>query len=722
MGKAIEYIKPDFQFYLRLDRNNYYTLNDAGGVVLTNQKTAIDTGIVNWNDIKFSWVRHATRRGIFRKQSTVIKFAKESGKILRHLYNTGGRIMAYCEFVVEILDPHTGNYTTQFINNIDFATYDSKQYWVEAKTMEGGLSELLNAYENTPYEVTVDLADAIKVNMDGIIIKTRYRYITANYTDIINTIYNDLQVGYVRQEGDLDSGYGVSVIMSSLTRYYCFASNYETDINVNLNFKVDYTISMSSSANDSFSVMYEVYNNAGLAGAPVSSGTVYAAPLVNVSGGAVTTSVNINKTTRIHMPSGCYLRLFVERTVDKVLFGLSYTVNDGVMLIDTETNSAQSTDRVANTRLGYRLYQVFRKVLALMTNNRYTLADGILNSTTALSKDYYDAVPYDEVIVSEEALKKLYDVPFIKITLSDLIEDVIAMGMGCGIKNNQLVIAPLAEFYNQTVIGEIKSVNELEIIADPDAVFNNIEIGYEGGDSIDDINRVNAFNCKQYRKAPITRLLDKNDQTLSFVSPIYAEPQYIELVRIQNLNDKITINNTRKDETNRNFKVHISRTASSGIYDLKRGGTITGIDFAAQSYNAALTPTRQALRLSGLMKSKLFGLPSQLVTFQKNEQNNNMMTNLSSAVGPIIERTDIDYGLLPAPLIYKPDLIKFKGVPPRNLFELMESDPEKTWKFEWLGIMLYGFVINATINQANLEAYEFIFQMSPVVDNTKLIY
>lgn len=721
MAKVTQYINPDFQFYLRKDASNYYIVNPDGTVTTTTEKTPLEESVMNWNEVKFGWVRHERYHGIFRKQSTAIRFAKTGATILRHKYNLEGGMMAKCELLVEILDKYTQKYTTQFINDIDFSTYNSKLYWVECGTMEAGLSELINAYENTEFKIPIDPADCIKVNMDGIIIKSSYRYVTSAYTDSINSLYNDLGVSFARQEGDLSSGVGISVTPSGAGRYWMFVTNYDTVVNVKLNFRIDYTISQVTSATDSISIMYEVYNDVGLTSL-YSSGTIYAAPLVVVSGGPVTTSAFAVITRRFALPANKYLRLFVERTVNKSLVGLTYTINDGNVIIDTETNSAQSADRVENTRIGYRMHQVLDKLITKISDGRYTTAPGFLHSRTALPKNNYDAVPYDEVILSEQSLKLLKDNPVIKIKLADLLQDCMSEGIGFGIKNNQFVNGLLVDFYSPTVAGEIKYMDEPEISTDPDAVFNNMEIGYEGGDSIDDINRLNAYNTKQFRKAPISRLLDKNNQTWNMVSPIYAEPQYIELVRLKNKENKVTINNTRKDDVNRNFKVHINRTPVAGIYDLWRGGTITGIDFPAQTYNAALTPTRKFLRNAPLVKSKLYGLPSQLMTYLTDEQDVNMVSYLSADVGYIIEMADYNMAAHPAALLYKPRLIKIKGTAPDNMFAIMQANPEQTWKIVMNDIVLYGFVMQAFVNQANPQPFEFIFRMSPVVSDDKLVY
>ncbi|MBN9484681.1 MAG: hypothetical protein J0H46_15115 [Bacteroidetes bacterium] len=716
--------KTPYRFYLRTNDTAYLAV--AGSQVTTiATKTPILQSVANWDEIQCSWVRNGVYKGIFRKQSSTIKFVKDGAAIMRYLYYTQGGITAYCELVIEILDDTTQEYITQFVDTIDFATFHSTRDQVEVNTMQGGLAELVDAYGSTDYEVPIDDADCVRVNMDGIILKTAYRYLssaalsTVGLTEHFSPVV--LRLAYVRQEGDIAAGYG----QSSDADYFPaikvpnFTAIYNTTINVQYDFDLEVS---SATGNNSAIVYFRVWSGQPDSSTLLNEVAIYTSPVLAPFASLTT---NVAGSIKLNLAAGNTFIAEIKLADTSGTRSCAVIINpsgEKAFYINCETNSAQSTDRALNARKGYRWWQVMDKLTQKLSDGKYKLQTGF-TSQSLNSRLYYDAIPLHTIMLSEQSLKTYTSSPVIKVKLSDMIKDIIARHQaGLGVKNNQLVVEHLSSFYDKnTVLGEISSITDLEIIADPDSMATTVECGYEGGDGIDDINKVNEYNDKVTRTLPNTKYVDSNKNKMDMVSPFYAAMNYIELVRLQNLDNTVAVNNTKRDDTNRNFLVYINSTATDGIYDLDRTAVIKGVDFPERAYNAALTPARNIMRCAGVFKSIMHGYASSFLKFQTAEQDKATYSTFPGSV-TVVERADIEANTLIGQQLYQPYIFKFKGIPPKDLFDILESNPYGVFKFNYRNIDLYGFVLSVGINYGRRQLFDFELLSSPVNDLSKLIY
>lgn len=711
-----------YKYYLK-DASGNSIIVFNGNVTTAVNETDLGEVVANWDEIQFSWVRNEKHHGIFRKQTTAVKFVGDAAKIIRHYYYANGGIMADLKFVVKIKNISDDDYVTQFENKIDFATFKGYQHWVEVNTMEGGITELINAYENVDFEIPVLDSDCTFVNMDGITLKTRYRYVTSNYASTVNTILiddEDLELGFSRQEGDLSAGNGFTVARSTIQRFFLFEANYDTTITIRPDFRLAYNADAGNAINNSVTLMATVLEDSSMTNI-ISANDVYIAPFIVPAG---SNSVIVNTPLTIPIGVGQVLNLSIKLSSTAGASAITYAIQDGNIYLDCETNSAQSTDINQNKRKGYREWEVAQKIVLAMSNNQNSLLPSFITNGSADPLQYYDAIPFNDVILSEQSLKNYATTPKIKTKLSDIVQDLSARYMcGMGVTNNRIVIERLDYFYDKnTVIGTITDVHDLEIIVEPQAVINSSEWGYDSSDGIDDINKVNEFNVRQVVKHPNSRLIDKERQQWSMLSPYYLSMYYIELVRAQNAQNTLTVNNTKRDDANRNFIVQVGSTVNSGVWDLKRGATITGIDYPSVAYNAMHTPARNRLRNAPLIKSYLYGLPDKVLTYQTSEQNGNITTRFNNTTGTVIENLNVNYGVLPISELFQPVRFKLKGKLPLDIYNLMEATPYGVLKFNWLGNDYEGFVLNINTNLAKPQIYELELRSSPKNDLSKLIY
>lgn len=718
-----------YKFYLRESATSYFSVDGSGAIVSTPTKKHLAASVINWNDITYTWKRHSRFPGVFRRVSTsggeasVIKFANDAAKILRHLYHNRGGVMAACQFYVEI-EQSAGAYAELYTGDIDFSTYQSLEHWVELSILESGLSAMLNAYENTLFEIPIETTDAVSILMDGVDLKTQYRFVNVPHNGTVtNTQQNDkVDLTFTRQIGDLSACAGNSVSSVVVGDQEFLVCNYATDIKIHYDFEIEYTVSTNDNG---IKLRYETWTGAPGSTTRIDNDDTWAVSPITPAGNTNRVRFTGTITPTHTLQPGNTVTMWIDiqtigstSAVDYSFLGYTLLTVDCV----TSTGAAAAED---NIRLGYRWWQVFYKLINKITNGAYLAASNYLTNPGLLGRDFVDATPYHTAIISEQSLKQLVTTPAIKVKLAELYQDALAgMHAGIGIENEVVIVEQLSHFYRKNqVIGRITGVNDFTYEHLADAIFNTAEFGYDGGDAIDEINKTNSFNTKHVVTSSITRVKDSANQVWDMVRPFPADPNYIELVRMQNPGNSVVVNNTKRDDSNRNFLVYLSQLQSSGAYELMRyPPDVTGIDNPDTAYNMAISPARCKLRCAPLIKSKLYGLNDKKLKFQTAEQNKTLRSRLSYPVGFINESDDVDFNTVPGDELFKPVVFRFNGVPPKDLATMMNTSPYGVLEFEYRGVLYKGYVLSAGINPGKLQTYSFELLSSPDNDLSKLVY
>lgn len=710
-------------FYLRKDATHYYHVAPGGSVEPTTQQKAVTGDITNFKEIELGDKRHERLHGVFRKTSLPIKFAKKAAKILRYLYYSQGGMMAKCQLYVTATYDYRTPPEQLYLGDIDFTTFKDGFFEVSVEIMEAGITSLINAYERTDFEIPILPTDT-PVLMDGIYLRTRYRYLTEAHTDHIDTLLdNALDVGiiFVRQEGDLAAGFGSTVVSASTTAAPIFEADYDTDIILTFqNVEVEYDMDIGDS--NGFKINYLLWD-----GAPgstqVGSGNIYTSAdfASNTTG-----RVFINTATNISMQAGWTLEVFITMKNSGGSAGLQYTFfgspagsNSNIIYIETSTLSAEQV-QTRNIRRGLRWGVLLARVVDKVTKGQYGVQSNYINNENIDPNAYFDAIPYRQLVISEQALKGIVQNPIIKTNLSDMQKDALAgMAAGFGTDGNSLIVEHISHFYQKdSVICEITQYDKdsLQIEVFKDAVINNATIGYQGGDSIDDLNKTDEYNTEQGRRFPIERLYDAEKQTWDLVRPYSAGIQYIELVRAQNLENHVRINNTQRTDAGRNFLLYLSSEQMHGGYLLKRGDIVSGIyNPQGKAYNIPITPARNFRRLAPLAKSYLYGQVNQVVTFETSEQTKDkpLVSTVSNAVGSIAERGDIDFSAINTPVLFQPVTCRLRVIAPRRFTKMVEENKYGVIRIKIRGKWYEWFILETTIKPSNRYPLELYLLSSP---------
>ncbi len=707
---------PPYKFYLKKNASEYYYIDANGDVQSqteaqaneTNRRLDIEHGIIKWDEIKLSWVRHERYHGIFRKLSTPIQFTEQMAKILRYVYFTQGGVMGSCILRIDLRDKtEIDVYNELFSVAIDFSTFKSTRDFVEVTLMDSDLNAKIQAYENTEFETTVDNLDCARVNMDGINIRTRYDYVIASYSGNVSSgAQGDvIHHNFVRQVGDLSVGSGNSPVNSFGAANFMFTAHSNTEVVINFEFTLH--LNNIGSTTNAVKFRLEKWTGQPDVSSRTVNATIYTSP--NLTSGNIASHTD-DATYTVTMSREETLVMWID--INDITGGSSmdYVIESATMSATCTTLSATGEEK------GYRLPQLTHKHLQAMAGTQHQVQSSYMWSTSLSDPNNYDAIPYRTVIVPESALKQIVDTPKIKTTFQQITQHIIAChGGGIGTNGDYLVVEKLPFFYNKTsLIYDFGSdYSELAFEQASNYVINAAEFGWEGYDAVDDINKVNEFNTKHVYKFPITRILDTSNQKWNMVSPYAASMYYIELTRAQNgLNyqNNVRTNNSKRDDSNRNFVVYVEQAQSAGVHNLQRGGTVTGIEYPTQAYNIPLSPKRCLLRSAPLISSILRMCPDKTVTFQTSEQTADLNSQMTGG-GLIQEGTDVDF--TPSTPLFQPIIIKFKAASPLNLSQLMGSTPYGVMRINYKGANIDGFVLNASINPGKPQPYEFELLSSP---------
>src|SRR3954469_25537092 len=153
----------DFIYFLFDENNNsYYAYGDT--VLKSGSLRPLEFTPDGWKKIQLQNVRNPTYFAIDRTFSVPLDYVKDGAQILKYIYTNFGVeakvFMVICEQQLYFDATEYGfYYTLLYKGEIDLANYKHDGVKVTVNIMEGGMVKLLKAYENTKYEIHVDVPD-----------------------------------------------------------------------------------------------------------------------------------------------------------------------------------------------------------------------------------------------------------------------------------------------------------------------------------------------------------------------------------------------------------------------------------------------------------------------------------------------------------------------------------------------------------------------------------
>jgi hypothetical protein len=602
---------------------------------------------------------------------------KDGAQILKHIYYNFGVeakvFMSICEQRLSFDATHYGfYYTLLYKGEIDLAQLKHDGTKVTVNIMEGGMVKFVKSYENTKYEIPVDVPDAVDVLMDGVALQA-----SANYTvQTANTGGLHLPGWlFINSEGtslnvQTNTVYLRAGAINTTTSDEWFIKNIGGSA---ITFTLQGFIKVRTSANGIYIFGFQTSANA-----------TYPVYTNNSFIGGVDTTIPFNVNITLQAGES----LFCIASWSNTLFLLTY--------LDGDLKASFTSRYKSSTIKALRPLYVFQQLISKITEGAY-----------APQSDYLQSIQ-DVVITCGDAIRGIEGAK-IKTSLRDFFTSYNShFGIGMGMLGSTLRLEEKAFWVQYSDFIDLGEVSKMKVSPATDLLINNIKVGTPNQE-YDDVNGKQEFNTTAEFSAPITRVA----KDLNLVSVYRADSYGIEFTRL-NLDGKTTTDN---DSDNDVFMIHIEdNPRDDTFYHLDRSlnPTASGLLTPATVFNLYLTPQRALKRNGNYIRSLFYKLDSKYLLFQTIDKNDALLA------GGILEKGPIQISSLDAPL-FSCNYLEFETKIPVNILELLKANPLKAFAGTWAGFSFVGIPDKVSVQPGENGAQTFKLLAGPTVDLTQLI-
>ena len=667
----------DILFFLQDSQFRFWSLDSTGAVALSAQPYALVYSPDGWDDISIRNVRNKKYWGIDRSVSIPFKYVEDAAKILKYIfYNRGAEESVYLVICEQQLfyDPGVAYgywYKQIFRSEIDLSQFDHTGALVTVPTAEEGLAKHLKANENTVYELPLDTADAVSVEMDGVILENKFTALTDNGVSEDPAFYfgNHLvQVDVVSSEMQYLGG-GQSVERTKV-------GNVNADIRATEGYFLKATVAGTVHIRYKFDLSVE-YTPASPAINPAAIYRVVVRRidesnfsdlseflLERTAGDGIPGTYLLEGEFDMEVREGDELYLYAFCNVQGVSgddqLRTLYTVNDET-IFEATYDFRYDTTYIPALRPQF----IFTELISKMTAGEYAAAE---------SSYFGDLMNFDKVFTSGDGIRGLQNAK-LKISFAhfftfwNTFDDV-----GFQEQSGKRVLfarkATLTDMADPIDLGEIA---KLSVKMDRDFPFNELAIGYPDIKNEEGVlNGKNEFNTTFNFSLGTTKLPRK----LEKVSKVKTSCYDIENTRISGFQKATTDNKNDGDV----YALHIEDELNGDFYSLDRyeNQFLTGVEQKETIFNVHLSPKRCLERNGDFIRSSLFKCDSKVLKFTSADRNDAMEYVNGSSV--IIEKANVTIGDLADPY-FQPVILTAEVTAPETLQDLLEADPGRGYKF-----------------------------------------
>lgn len=739
----------------------YYLVESDGrcrqvvnGVVtsLSNRKP-LSNAPIGSNDILIQWIRNLTRYAQVRSVGLPMGFVREAALILRndrYKFNIDRALSLLIQRFVSEIDSsfYYDRYHFLYKGELDFSTAEDDQAGsrFNINILEGGLSKLVKANENTEYEVLFD-DDAVNIQMDGIKITGVYNWKIIEHTSgATGALPTMVLIGEEQKAPgiavfDINGGYTFSysgINADSLPYFLTAAIPPEGGVGV-------FTGTINMSVPDPLfpaNIYVHIYN------VITNTTTVY-----TLFVGPEASTININQS--INLVQGDRLFLEIDEYINESK--LSFTIK---------------TRHPATSIKAFRLIDLLRKICIKMNIDPAKVISNELESSTIMitSGDGIRGIPGAGVKVKFNDWFSAADVyHFLAMSIRDTInvEDRLATFNPAA----PVQLGNCSDFKSD-VIKELSG-------------FSSIKVGHKP-QNIDDVNGKYDFNGETILTTP---QLKGGGKEYNLTSPWKAGPFEIESIRA-NLDGKTTTDDTRDGEpfaiacaptttifntlasfenagstlivpldvkvfagqtiditgsalgNDRMYRV-LSVTSTfvgnfvqldsalideadvaivltilkGAVYNLDRSIVVTsGAPDVGTIFNVPLSPMRILEKHKRWLASIFYNYTGQFV-FQQTTKKGDLGYLIAEGFN---EGASLDISSL-GDIIFKPYEINFKVGTDVDIAGILETAPETPFATDWMGSNFPGFTLEAGIAPNSLTPQVFRLLATPDFDELNLI-
>lgn len=655
-----------------------YYVDDAGRVRVTNTPRPLKHLPKGWQETEIGFGRSAKYFGLSRTFTTNYQFVKDGAKILRWLYYNVNGVEAKCWFALLKWSDTNGVYNLYYKAEIDFTQVtDDPKIGFDVPLIEGGLTKMLKANENTVYEIDLNDGEAV---LDGVLLNDKFNYFVPEqvYTNQLPSQNIALTAAFTNNEGsniNIFQGEQTFEETQDLQTYLATSPNYLIKV-VN---PTPVTISGSIDVFGSMTSTYEIFF--------VSTGNSQGFQVFNYVCQISTIDPNFRQTFNFNFT-------YNLQANDKIYLIRRWTSPPILTLEMGQSGnfSIAFTSRFNTTTAKFiRPLNLLQQLISKATNGVYSAESELLER-----KDYL-------VALSGDSLRGLPNAK-IKTSIADFFDaygKILGAALDVRLADEKLLFETKEYFFdNQIQIADIGEVNELNITVAKDQLFSRIRVGYPNTADKEQVAK-QSINVGQAYTTAITRL----NKELDLVSRYETDCLLIENTRKEFSQKDAT--DSKSD--NSVFVLNIERQPNNeGKYPLFRKGylSITGVVNGETFFNLdELTPKDLLLANGSYISSSLASLPTSLVRFVSADKNNNLVTTDFNGTAQI-QFANVRVSNLNA-AYFRPFIFEFKTKAPDNIIDVLRQNTSGYITFTWNGIRLYGFPIEVNSKPIYQDAQEW---------------
>lgn len=657
----------------------FYRVN--GGLV--NQISSITPLKVppdGYQNKSIKWQKNMKYGGLWRSFTNPFKFILDSALIVRdRTYKTFGR--EKMAIVIHSLDrSFGGGWVHRFFYRGDLNLSDTTDTntGIEVPVLEGALAKAFKAFENTTFDIPINVPEAVAVYADGVILNETKNYIT----QADNSLPGDHLVGilFTVSEGE---AVGVAA-------YQVFSGAVPGDLTTSL----DYFLSTSQ----------------------VVTGMI-------ISGSLRFKFLTISGTYKLKLKSNLgrndeiFSQAYASGVEYIVPFNFTFDADtDEKFFLIGEDASPLGLNSIFETdiKVTYKSRAAATTVKALRPAYiAQKLLDAMAGPGFTFTSNYLTQVWDNLTITSGDAIRGFEDA-VVSISWAEFFDSFTVPGcLSCGILNNTVLwIEDLAYIYQQNTLLNFPTVKDFKVETAKDYQYSSLKIGYPNT-STEDVNGRDEFNVTERYTFANT---DVNKE-LTLVSKIIASMYEIENCRITT-KDKTT---TDDDRDKRNFFLHLEKAPQDdGLYHFLRPNfdSITGIVNPSSAINVLISPKHCFYNWGRFLRSILMGLETTYIKFEGSDKNSELSVTLDGVT--ISEKASVLVGTLPDPLFYAYNIL-FNGPMPPSLTVVMNASPNGVFTIQSDGETWYGFPTAVSVQPTNRPSQDCTVLVSPQTNLEKLI-
>lgn len=513
---------------MRSQNTFYFFLTDAEGrsaiwqnntVVWTTPPTPLRYSPEGWQETQLSWTRSAKYHGINRQFTNPYTFVEDGASILRYLLYTQSSYESKVYCIICKWNDATDVYEAYYRGEIDLVkAKDQPDKGITVNMLEGDLLKLLDANDDTDFEIPLDGDYTQLVQLDGLRLQTTqpFQQINIGSQELgLNHIAPmvqlqgegtpvNLQYGqqdYEQQIGTDSDFYTASA--NCLLRYSALATS---PITFTLRGQFSATLTDSASGQGAYILYYIIASDTTFGQRTAISSNAFN-PIGESHTFEVDETITLQPGQKLFIAGRSYANTPGDSIPFEFEFGESQLVVDG-------------TDKYRTTLVkAIRPYELYKQLLSKVFAGRvHTATSQLLQNTFAhLVCTCGDAIRDLEAPILKTSFSKFFDA-FNKITFA-----------GFGISGLEAIFETRGYFYptatNTLSLGE---VSDLAITISEEHLANLIKVGYPSQD-IEALNGKFSFNNTSQFALPVEKVKKDYDQ----VSPYLTDPYVIEGIRVQ---------------------------------------------------------------------------------------------------------------------------------------------------------------------------------------------